>query len=377
MGTLHVVVVGAGIAGLSVALAASRAGHRVTVIERGAEAVGASIRNFGMVWPIGQPSGELRSLALEGRQRWSDLANEAGIWLNPCGSVFAAHRQDELTVLTEFASIASSLGVVCELLDPTQLVRRAPAVNPSNLWGGMYSPTEAAVNPRAAIPRLAAWLASARGVAFAFSTTAVRAETGRVVLADSSVIQCDRVVVCSGADFDTLFPDLVRASGLRVCKLQMLRTYPQPDGFRIGPHIAGGLSFRHYPIFQACPSLAALKARLAAEHPELDRYGIHVMAAQTDTGEVILGDSHEYDEAIDPFDSAEIDHLILNQLRTLIRLPSWSIARRWSGVYAKHPTLPYIALSPCADVHVLTGFGGGGMTLSLAAAAREWPKIQG
>ena len=360
------------------------------LLERDASGQGASIRNFGMIWPIGQPLGELFELALRSRQLWVELAAEAGVWMRPCGSLHLARQSDEWEVLAQFvdhfnqSDLASrvagmELGPlsndpvvayqdrVC-LVEPAQVAKLSPAARQSGLLGAMWSPLELGVSPRQAVGCLTKWLASRSGVDLRTRTQVIDVGDGSLRTSAGEAIEYREAVICSGSDFETLFPESYRLAGLRKCKLQMMSTTRQPAGFQLGPHLAGGLTLRHYRSFEVCPSLPKLQQRIAAESPELDRYGIHVMASQNDAGEVILGDSHEYDDAITPFDSTEIEQLMLAELDKLLELPDFRIQRRWHGVYAKHPEQHVWVERPVEGVRLVTATGGAGMTLSLALA---------
>ena len=67
-----------------------------------------------------------------------------------------------------------------------------------------------------------------------------------------------------------------------------------------------------------------------------------------------------------------IDELMLRELQKVFRLPDWTITEHWHGVYAKHPDLPVFEATPAARVHICTGTGGAGMTMSFGLAERMW-----
>src|SRR5690606_24390770 len=91
----NAIVIGAGVVGLATARALAVRGYRVKVFERGEQAVGASIRNFGMVWPIGQAVGVLYDRALRSNSIWKGLLGGAGLWYGGGGSLHRLYEQDE------------------------------------------------------------------------------------------------------------------------------------------------------------------------------------------------------------------------------------------------------------------------------------------
>src|SRR5262245_59171108 len=157
-------VIGAGIIGLAHAYHLARRGRRVAVFERSPRAQGASVRNFGMLWPIGQPPGPMLKLALRSRELWLEVIRAAELWHDPVGSLHLAYHDDEATVLQEFARESAGHGYSTAWLAPTEVRQRSRYVRPDGLKGALWSSSEVCVDPRAVVAGLPAFLAKEYGV---------------------------------------------------------------------------------------------------------------------------------------------------------------------------------------------------------------------
>ncbi|WP_166434017.1 TIGR03364 family FAD-dependent oxidoreductase [Roseovarius spongiae] len=362
-------IVGGGILGLAHALHGARAGLRVAVLERGARADGASVRNFGMLAIVAQRPGAQLDSARAALSTWQEVAAAAGIAMRRAGCLFVARHDAEMTVLEEGAAQAGSQGHDFTLLDAEAAHARAPGLRRDTVLGGLYSPDAWKLDQRGALARLSDWLARAHGVAFHFGTEVLAAGEGRVETAAGS-FGADHVVLCGGEDFATLFPDAWAQSGVDVCRLQMLRTAPQPAGWRLGPFVLGGLSLARYDAFADCPGLPQLRAHQQAHQADALAHGVHVIAAQEEDGSVTLGDSHHYGADAAPADPAEVDEIILREFGGMLDLPEPAIARRWVGRYAHLPGQEVLTLAPAKGVTAVTVTNGQGMTHGFTIAAR-------
>ena len=357
------IVIGAGIVGLATARALAVRGYKVTVFERNERAVGASIRNFGMVWPIGQPTGPLFERAMLSRSIWKQTCTEAGIWHDEVGSLHLAYHDDELEVMEQYASINQAVRD-CALLSSQQALKRSSGVNAEGLKGALWSGTEMIVEARAAIGAIAQYLAEKHEVNFHWNT-AISHVGDSTVMSGNRNWQADEIFICSGVEFETLYPELFASFEITKCKLQMMRLAAQPDGQRIGPALCGSLSMIHYPGFKAAPALDALRKRYEEEYAEYLKWGIHVMAAQNHTGEITVGDSHEYGLVHDPFDKDFINYMILKYLKTFANFKDTQVIQTWNGTYAKMTSgQTELVVNAEPGVTIINGLGGNGMTLS-------------
>ena len=366
-------IVGAGIVGLAHAYHALKKGLKVVLFEKEHFAIGASVRNFGMIWPIGQAPGEGLDMALSSRQHWIEIAREAGFWLNPSGSLHVVYHQDEWDVLNEFVNLYPNY-YQTQLLSATEVLRKSPAVNPSGLLGGLWSTTECVVNPREAVRRLPIWLQEKFGLVLCFGQQ-VREIILPNIITSQENWKVDKVVVCSGADFQTLYPQLFNQNTISKCKLQMMKAVPHNKKLDIGPSLCAGLTLRHYQAFANCPSLKKVDERYDHELIDFKNHGIHVLLSQNNNGELIIGDSHHYGPTHEPFDSEHVNHVILNYLRTFFNGVDFSITERWHGIYPKLSGKLSLVVAPEPNVTVVNGLGGAGMTLSFGLAEKVIHRI--
>jgi hypothetical protein len=70
-----------------------------------------------MIWPIGQPEGEMLRIALRSREIWLEALKASRLSYRPTGSLHVAHFPDEADVLREFAEIGPPAGYACQWLN--------------------------------------------------------------------------------------------------------------------------------------------------------------------------------------------------------------------------------------------------------------------
>ena len=354
-------VVGAGIVGLACALAAARRGKRVVVIDRDAQANGASIRNFGFVTVTGQARGEMWRRARRSRDVWAEVAAEADIAVLHSGLLMAARRPESVAVLEAF--LATEMGEGCRLLDRAEVARLQPELATAGCLGALWSPRERRVESREAIPRLAAWLAARHGVTFAWGTAVTGVETGKV-FTTAGVIEAEAVAVCPGDDLFTLFPDRLAAHGVTRCKLQMLRL--ADPGFRLAAGVMSDLGLVRYSGYADLPQAAAVRGRLGREQAAQLANGVHLIVVQSADGSLVVGDSHHYAPTPDPFSHDAVDALILEEFAAVFGRAPPPVVERWTGTYAYATDRDVLIDAPAPGVRLATVTTGAGASVGFA-----------
>jgi FAD dependent oxidoreductase TIGR03364 len=357
-------VVGAGICGLAHALAAARRGKRVIVIDRDAQANGASVRNFGFITVTGQQAGNCWRRARRSRDVWADVVAAAGIAVLQRGLLTIARRPEARLVLEEF--LATEMGAECRIVEPSDIETYGHGLRTESFAAALYSPHEIRVESREAIPRLAAFLAERHGVTFSRETV-VRGAAPPRLETSRGVVEAEAVVVCPGDDFYTLHAERIAAYGLTRCKLHMMRLAPPSFDERL-PVIMSDLGMIRYLGYSELPSAAALGRRLAAEQSDHIANGVHLIVARGADNSLIVGDSHHYAATPDPFAPTAVDALILDEYAHVFAGEVPPVAERWTGTYASAKDRLMLVDKPSDALRIVLITSGTGASTSFAIA---------
>ncbi|MGV3683385.1 MAG: TIGR03364 family FAD-dependent oxidoreductase [Acidovorax sp.] len=358
------IVVGAGIVGLAHAYTAAQRGLKVCVVERDAACVGASIRNFGFITVTGQGAGDTWRRAKRAREVWGTVAPQAGIAAVHHGLYLSAFRPLAHSVLEAFMRTEMAEG--CELLDTAEAARRAPALQLDGAQSVLYSPHEMRVESRTAIGLLARWLAEAHGVQFRFGEAVLEVATPRV-RTSRAVLHAERVAVCTNTELHGLFAERLAPHDLRLCQLQMLRVMPEP-GFQLPGSVMADLSLVRYHGYSRLPEAAPLLTQMRREEGESLDHGIHLIVVQSADGSLVVGDSHHYGAAPEPFASERVDALILRHLRETLRLREATVTARWVGTYPSSASTDCLIDAPDDATRVVLVTSGTGASTAFGIA---------
>jgi FAD dependent oxidoreductase TIGR03364 len=365
---MRVVIVGGGVLGTMHAWHAVRRGHDVVQLEREAEARGASVRNFGLVWVGGRTVGAELDTAVRARELWAEIGRAVpGIGFRANGSPTVLRTKAELAVAEDAVARADATERGWTLLDADGV----RAVNPllrGDILGGLHCTRDAAVEPRVAQPALRAALATTGRYTWLPGREVRDVATGLVRDDRGDRHEADIVLLCTGAVLGGVIRELAGPLPVRRVRLQMMQTEPLRE--KLTTSVADADSFRYYSAYRGT-ALDNLNAT-QPQPPIAVAHAMQLLMVQRLDGSLTIGDTHGYTEPF-PFDveDAPYQHLV-DIAEAVLGRPLPPIRRRWAGVYAQCTDTTKVVYreQPTNGVWLITGPGGRGMTCSPAIAER-------
>lgn len=259
---MNVIVVGAGIAGLSTAWSLTRRGHAVTLVEQGPipnpmSASGDHHRIIRRAYP--SATGYGRAIT-EAYDAWDELwAGLGESHLDARG--FLCISREPGDEAEDYLEGLKAGGFPFEMLSPRDAAARWPFLDEASMRYAYVSSEGGVLHCRRIARGLASWLrGNGANLLENVPVTGVDAEAGCVTLADGRALSADRIVVTAGAWVTKLFPDLV--SDLTTYRTAVVYLEPpadltsawetapvildvggKTDGYIIPPSGDGGLKF--------------------------------------------------------------------------------------------------------------------------------------
>ena len=359
-----VIVIGGGVLGAFHAYHSMQRGFKTLLIERNGSPQHASIRNFGLIIPSAMPAGIWRDRAFASREIYSELSEILGVPLRRLGTQYLAHTEEEATFLQQMSQEQNDELCPAEFLNSDESIDLNCCLNPEFCKGSLHYPRDLQLDPRQFFCAFINWIANTSDCDYLPHTTAVSVKEGnnqvQIKTVDGRAFQAQHSFVCSGADLQTLFPEIYAESNLHYCKLQMLKL-SNPENRVLGTSIASPITLTRYPAFLNAQRAQGISLPLPDQ--KIQDRGIQIWMTQNQNHEFILGDSHSYsEEPPNEFLSAEIESQIINYAKNMFVHLDFQVIDRWCGIYTEEKSTGLLQHSHGERIHLITGIGGKGMT---------------
>ena len=226
---MRVIVVGAGIAGLSTAWQLAKRGHAVTLLEQGPlpNPLSTSGDHHRIIRrAYGAASGYARAIT-EAYDAWDELWSDLGeSHYDPRGFMCISREPGDEAERYLEGMLAG--GYAVDRFDGAEAARRYPFLDGSSIRHGFTSAEGGALHCRPIAAGVAKWLrGSGAAVREGAKAVAVDAAAGAVTLESGERLQADRIVVTAGAWVLKLFPEL--ASDLTTFRTAVVYLEPPAD----------------------------------------------------------------------------------------------------------------------------------------------------
>lgn len=198
-----IIIIGAGIVGCSTAYYLNKMGQRnITVIEQGPlfETGGSTSHAPGLVFQLSF-SKVLTTLANQTVEAFKELSNEDQPSFYSVGSLEVANTEERLEDLKRKAGVGRSWGMEASVLTPEECAQKNSLINPDNILGGLYVPSDGIAKPLRAIDEMASFAESC-GTKFYGHTevTDIEVVDGQVKAVETSAgrFEADLIICCAG-----------------------------------------------------------------------------------------------------------------------------------------------------------------------------------
>lgn len=368
------IVVGAGVLGTFQAYHALRRGLHVLHLEKDIYPVGSTVQNFGQVVPSGMAD-RWFDYGVRGLDIYSSVQEKYDISIRNNGSYYIASDADELQIIHELSDHYTKKGYAHTMYSKKQVLDKFPDLKAEYVQGAIVFEQELSAEPDKLITRLHSFMKQEfKNYELYYDHSVIACEstgdTVKVRTNQGTDFTAAKLIICNGYEFKSLFKKDFENSGIKISKLQMMRTVPLQN-IKLPGNILTGLTIRRYESFEAyCSSFHTVE--VPAHYRELREHGIHILFKQAVDGSIIVGDSHEYADVGKFADlghtiKEHINTLMINEANRIMPLGASQIATSWAGFYSQHPDHIF-EMDKESNIHIRTGIGGKGMTASAGYA---------